>query len=130
MPPSHSGLAALIALFTKQYGIYSTIDNTLKDVKELGKQEILKFKCEFCDAVFASKVGLEHHQREWCGEPTREVFEEEYEVDQIVEARGLPDRRFYLTEWVGYSKDETNWEPARHFDGDLNPVHEFWKAHP
>ena len=103
---------------------------TLKDVKELQEQDILKFKCEFCDAAFTTKTGLAHHQREWCGEATREAFEEEYEVDQIVEARGLPGRRFYLTEWVGYPKDEATWEPERHFDGDRSPVDDFWKAHP
>ena len=91
---------------------------------------MLKFKCEFCDAAFTSKTGLDHHLREWCGEATREVFEEEFEVDQIVEARGLPGRRFYLTEWVGYPKDEATWEPERHFDGDRSPVDDFWKAHP
>ena len=103
---------------------------TMKDVKALEKQNMLKFKCEFCEAAFTSKTGLDHHLREWCGEATREVFEEEFEVDQIVEARGLPGRRFYLTEWVGYPKEEATWEPERHFEGDRDPVQKFWKAHP
>ena len=103
---------------------------TMANVKKLGEEEVLKFKCEFCEAVFKNKQGLSIHQRRWCGEATREVYEEEYEVDRIVEARGLPERRFYLTEWKGYSKEEATWEPARHFENGQKHIEKFWNDHP
>ena len=101
---------------------------TQRDVQRF--KENLRFECEFCGACFPQKSSLNKHQEEWCGEAERGTYEEEYAIERILEARGLPERRFYLTKWEGYPEEESTWEPARHFDGAEATVERFWEEHP
>ena len=69
----------------------------------------------------------------------REQTEKEYEVEDILDVRGPPERgrRYFLVKWRGYDGDEmeeSTWEPQESLadtwiDGSL-AVESFWDAHP
>ena len=52
--------------------------------------------------------------------------EKDYEVEEIIEARGCPEYRFYLVhvKWKGYITKENSWIPAMWADGDMERVDE------
>ena len=64
--------------------------------------------------------------------PKRGTYEKAYVIEEILEARGPPERRFYHTKWVGYSKKKATWEPVRHFQefGSMECTDDFWAVHP
>lgn len=81
--------------------------------------------CMFCNAVFDSKHGLSIHLARWCGEAERECYEKEFEVQEILSARGSPEYRFYHVLWKGYPLEQSTWEPARFVD-NCEAVDDFW----
>ena len=50
-----------------------------------------------------------------------------YEVEEMLEARGFPEYRFYLVKWKGYSTKENSWIPALWAEGCAERVDVFWK---
>ena len=51
------------------------------------------------------------------------MHEKDFEVENILQARGSVKHRFYEVQWKGYT--ERTWEPARHFN-TCAAVEEFW----
>jgi hypothetical protein len=51
---------------------------------------------------------------------------EEFEVE-VIDARGSPDRRFYLAAWKGYSADTASWKHERSMGHAKAAVKEYWK---
>ena len=63
---------------------------TVERIDELVESGDLKFKCDKCIAGFHNKLGLSIHKARWCGEERREIFERQYVVEKILDARGPP----------------------------------------
>ena len=74
-----------------------------KDVLDAGyaviEEDIMaadfKHVCPHCTRPFSTKHGLSVHNGRWCGEASREVFAQPFEVDCTLDARGPPNNRFY-----------------------------------
>ena len=99
--------------------------------EELQEANVLKFKCQFCDRGFSKKRGMEVHAEKWCAR--RETYEERFEVERIVQARGPPQNRFYQIQWAGWPAPtwDQYWEPARYLDeGGEDTVDSFWSQFP
>ena len=107
---------------------------TVERIDELVESGDLKFKCDKCSAGFHNKLGLSIHKARWCGEERREIFERQYVVEKILDARGPPRTRFLKIKWEGYDLDEDeklNWEPIRHLIGTAeNEMEKFWLSRP
>ena len=56
---------------------------------------MLKFVCGHCGNGFDTHQGLEKHKTSHCAEARRGVYEREYEVEAVVDARGPPLFRYY-----------------------------------
>ena len=72
-------------------GVFDTVVSE-SDVKEAKIEHV----CPHCTRSFNNKHGLSIHVARWCGEADREVYSNDFEVDSILDARGLDDNRFYL----------------------------------
>ena len=67
--------------------------------------------------------------RMWCGEAERGVFEEDFEVEEILSAWGPPERRFFLVKWAGWDIQDATYEPLRHLRKAHELIDEFWLQH-
>jgi exonuclease III/alkylhydroperoxidase family enzyme len=76
----------------------------------------LDFKCRHCGRGFDSHHGCRIHEERHCKVAELETFEEEFEIEEILEARGSPERRFYLVKWEGYDAEESTWEHHRNLE--------------
>ena len=109
---------------------YARVTVNKADYQDTGKDGLITkwaHPCTHCPAVFPDKHGLAVHLGRWCGAARRETFEQEFEVDKVLQARGPPQYRFYEVLWAGYSLEEATWEPARHLL-DCAAVDAFWVA--
>ena len=79
--------------------------------------------CSFCSRCGPSQHGLTIHTACWCGEAQRKVHEKDFEVENILQARGSVQHRFYEVQRKGFA--ERTWEPARYLDL-CAAVEEFW----
>ena len=86
-----------------------------------------EFVCKHCDRDFDSRHGLSIHTARWCKEAKVEKYEEAYEVERVLEARGSPDRRFYRVKWKGWAEEEGSWLHERELQDARQCVEEFWK---
>ncbi|SAL98522.1 hypothetical protein [Absidia glauca] len=51
--------------------------------------------------------------------------EDRWEVDTIVDHRGIPGKYEYLVRWKGYTKESDTWEPPSMFD-DIQTIKNYW----
>ncbi|KAJ9394194.1 hypothetical protein DTO282F9_8888 [Paecilomyces variotii] len=51
---------------------------------------------------------------------------EEWEVDEILDAKGRDRTLKYLVKWRGYGHHENTWEPARHVENAPEAVRQYW----
>ena len=51
--------------------------------------------------------------------------ERRYEVEAIVNHRGVPGKYQYRVRWHGYTEDDDTWEDESHFD-DVNVIVSYW----
>jgi hypothetical protein len=85
----------------------------------------LEHECEFCGKAFERESSMHQHQtghfptdgKPWSPLAHREQTEEAFEVELILDVRGVPERgrRFYLVKWRGFDGDpmeESTWETA------------------
>ena len=70
--------------------------------------------CPFCGWCGPSQHGLAIHTARWWGEAQRKVHEKYFEVENILQAHGSVQNRFYEVQWKGFA--ERTWDPARHLD--------------
>jgi hypothetical protein len=54
-----------------------------------------------------------------------EETENEYEVEEILEARRISGRPHYLVRWKGYDTSENTWEPIENLRGCPQLVQQF-----
>jgi hypothetical protein len=99
-------------------------DYTDAALKELD----LKFehRCPHCDRGFDSVHGCNGHIAQHCELARVQYHAEEFEVE-VIDARGSPDRRFYLAAWKGYSADTASWKHERSMGHAKAAVKEYWK---
>ena len=102
---------------------FSRVTASAADYWDTGKNGLIgkwSHPCPHCPAVYDCKHGLTLHIGLWCGTATRETFEEDYEVDRVLQARGPPEYRFYQVLWKGdWGDKQKTWEPSRHLDSWL-----------
>ena len=79
--------------------------------------------CLFCGWCGPSQHRLAIHTALWCGKAQTKVHEKDFEVENILQARGSVQHRFYEVQWKGFT--ERTWEPARHVYS-CAAVEEFW----
>ena len=105
-----------------------------EDVKMLIDAKVSTVCCDSCGRVFDSTWGRDRHTQLYCEEARREIFDEEFSVKKILNARGPPARRFYQVDWgsgVWKAEENIGWEPARHLTGTATGrIEEFWVEHP
>jgi hypothetical protein len=91
---------------------------------------VFPFKCSYCARGFACKHGLGIHMGRWCRKAKQEGHSpsEEYEVERVLDARGVPERRFYLIHWKGYPAAEATWLAGSELDAAGDCVDEFWES--
>ena len=51
-------------------------------------------------------------------------------MQEIVDARGSLQRRFYLVQWEGFAVSQSTWEPVKHLDKQAKEIAAYWDAHP
>lgn len=105
-----------------------------REIMEMAKEGKFKFSCPHCKQPFPTLAGKKNHLRQ-CPALTREVHDKEYEVKEILDARGSPENRFYLVWWKGFLKKEdlkkgATWEPERHLKDAQDAITAWWALHP
>ena len=96
------------------------------ELKELNVA--LDFRCRHCDRGFDSHHGCRIHEERHCKAAEVETFEEEFEVEEILGARGSPERRYYLVKWQGYDAEESTWEHHRNLKSAQEKVRQYLKS--
>ena len=86
----------------------------------------LDFRCRYCDRGFDCWHGMRIHETLHCN--VAEKSEEVYEVEEILQARGSPGRRYYLVKWEGYDVEESTWEHHRELKSAQGKVDAFLAA--
>jgi exonuclease III/uncharacterized C2H2 Zn-finger protein len=91
------------------------------------------FTCSFCDRGFPTRDGVRSHQElGWCGFKERaeaKEEEQEYAVDEIVDARGDPAHRWFQVKWEGdWGDDQLSWLHAKDIQDCKEKVEAFWEA--
>ena len=88
----------------------------------------LPFKCSACGRGFTCKHGLAIHTGRWCAKARqeRESPKEEYEIKRILDARGVPERRFYLVHWKGFAAADATWLADSELNAAADCVEDFW----
>src|SRR5690606_41107057 len=56
--------------------------------------------------------------------------EEEFFVDEILDSKRKNRKVLYLVHWIGYSIDETTWEPLSNLHKVLPLIYKFHEAYP
>jgi exonuclease III len=87
------------------------------DVQEWG------FQCADCGRGFPSKHGLSVHRGLWCKQQGKEAWE----LESIVDVRGVPDERFYRVRWAGWAEEDDSWVNWRHLEA-LGAIDAFWDS--
>ena len=72
-----------------------------------GVKKLLTEKCEACSDCFTTIRGLNVHQRQHC-DLFKRMDKSEYEVEKVLAARGLAERRFYLLKYKGLGQNTTS----------------------
>ena len=97
-----------------------------KDYLEEDATDLLHHKCDACGRNFFNKHGLAVHKGRWCDWFQR-LDNKEYEVQEILEARGPPENRFYFVTWKNYPAKENCWVPRGWCSCD-KLIEAFWKS--
>jgi hypothetical protein len=102
---------------------------TKKDYRNITecKAPVLQFKCEFCGDGFDTKQGLQQHKSMHCAEAARGIYSQEWQVQEVLDARGSPEFRYYHVKWAGWSSEHNTWEPWRHVAGAEGAVQSFFE---
>jgi hypothetical protein len=90
----------------------------------------LPFKCGFCERGFDSRHGCNVHAGRWCDAARVEMYEEEYEIEEVLDARGAPEQRFYYVKWLGWGAEHGSWKHWRELDKAQEVVDRFWDTGP
>ena len=45
-----------------------------------------------------------------------------YEIEDILDEKIVQGKKFYLTKWLGYPKNESTWEPTENFTNEIEQV--------
>lgn len=56
--------------------------------------------------------------------------EPEWEVEEILDAKFLHNRLYFLVKWLGWPDSENSWEPEANLEHSQDVITEFYKAHP
>jgi uncharacterized C2H2 Zn-finger protein len=94
------------------------------ELKELAVS--LDFKCKHCQRGFDTWNGCRIHETRHCEVARVELTEEVFEAEQVLDARGSPDRRFYCVKWKGYT--ETTWAHRRRLQCAELAIKDFWES--
>ena len=74
--------------------------------------QVWAFSCPDCGRGFPTKAGLAIHRGLHC----KQRGKVEYELERIVDVRGVPEERFYRVRWVGWGEDDDSWINWRQLD--------------
>ena len=100
-----------------------------KDKIEAEEFSDMDFKqvCEWCGMSYPTKDGLRTHITVHC-KVKKGTYEEEFEVEKVLDVRGRPDERFYLVRWKGdWKKDKETWQNWRDVTHAQEEVDAFWE---
>ena len=98
-----------------------------EDSNAEAKEKILMHSCQACGRGFSSYQGLKTHEAKWCGWADKLDREKDWEVDEVLDARGCPTYRFYLVRWKGYGEEDNSWIPKLWAEGCEEKVNDFWQ---
>ena len=85
-------------------------------------------RCKYCDRGFPCRHGLSVHVGAHCGLARRETFEEEFNVECVLDARGPPEHRFYSVCWEGvWEEGKVGWEPWTILRNSSTAIDEFFE---
>ena len=84
--------------------------------------QVWAFSCSDCGRGFPTKAGLAIHRGLHC----KQRGKVEYELERIVDVRGVPEERFYRVRWVGWGEDDDSWINWRQLDA-LDAIDAFWE---
>ena len=72
-----------------------------------------KHVCDWCGMSYPTKDGLRTHITVHC-KVKKGTYEEEFEVEKILDVRGSPEERFYLVRWKGeWKENKETWQNSR-----------------
>jgi hypothetical protein len=90
----------------------------------------LKFKCPHCPRAYPCRHGLSVNMGRNCklARMAKLKDSEVFEVGNVIDARGPPEKRFYLVAWKGYESDPGSWMHSSYLSHAEGSVKDFWKA--
>jgi hypothetical protein len=56
------------------------------------------------------------------------MFEQVFEIEEVLDARGSPEQRFYFVKWKGWDVADGSWKHCRELDNAQEVVDQFWKS--
>jgi hypothetical protein len=90
------------------------------------------FTCTFCDKGYPTRAGLDkHHDLRHCGFKLRAeaMSEEEFEVEEILDARGDPAHRWFYVKWAGdWPGQQYSWLHKKDVGNCKQLETEFWAS--
>jgi hypothetical protein len=90
-------------------------------VQEDYDAQVWKFPCEGCGRGFPTKHGCAVHRGRHC----KHAGKVAWELERIVDVRGVPGERFFRVRWVGYTEKDDSWVNWRLMDA-LDAIDAFW----
>ena len=86
-----------------------------------------KHVCDWCGMSYPTKDGLCTHITVHC-KVKKGTYEEEFEVEKILDVRGSPEERFYLVRWKGeWKENKETWQNWRDVTKAQSEVDAFWE---
>ena len=85
-----------------------------------------KHECKWCGMKYPTKDGLAIHTGS-C-KVKEGTFEQEFEVEKVLDVRGTQEERFYLVQWKNWKAEFNTWQNWRDLENAMDEIDDFWET--
>jgi hypothetical protein len=81
---------------------------------------------KWCGMKYPTKDGLAIHTGS-C-KVKEGTFEQEFEVEKVLDVRGTQEERFYLVQWKNWKAEFNTWQNWRDLENAMDEIDDFWET--